>query len=80
MSDAPIAPMLELSPQTCPDSGYVGSGFMPIDADALRPKSTVGTASPSISLPPISVVISILYVLALVGTGVFFLLYFLLSD
>jgi hypothetical protein len=72
--------MLELSPQTCTDSGYVASGFMPIDADALRPKPTVGAAGSSISLPPISVVISILYVLALVGTGVFFFLYLLLSD
>jgi hypothetical protein len=72
--------MLELSPQTCTDSSFVASGFMPIDADAPRPKSTVEATSPSISLPPISVVISILYVLALVGTGVFFFLYFLLSD
>ena len=80
MSDVPIAPMLELSPQTCADSGYVGSGFVPIAAHAQRPKPSAGAASRSISLPPLSVVISILYVLALVGTGVVFFLYFLLSD
>jgi hypothetical protein len=80
VSDAPIAPMLEFSTQTCTDAGYVGSGFMPTDVDALRQKPSVEGASPSISLPPLSVVVSILYVLALVGTGVFFLLYFLLSD
>ncbi len=80
MSDAPIAPILELSPQTYPDSGYVGSGFTPIDTDALRSRPSVEAVSSSISLPPVSVVISILYVAALVGTGVFFFLYLLLSD
>jgi len=53
---------------------------VPIDAHALRSKPSAGAASRSISLPPLSVVISILYVLALVGTGFFFFLYFLLSD
>jgi len=73
------APILELSPQTCP-SGYVESGFMPIDADVLRTKPSLEAAHSSISLPPLSVMISILYVLALVGTGVFFVLYFQLSN
>ena len=80
MPDDSVAPILELSPQTCPDSGHVESGFMPIDADVLRTKPSVEAANSSISLPPLSVMISILYVLALVGTGVFFFLYFQLSN
>lgn len=78
MSDA--TPFLKFNSQPVVDLGYAGSGFVPIQIDATRAKPIADDApTRGISMPPLLVVLSIVYVLGLIGTGLYFLLYFLFS-
>jgi hypothetical protein len=76
----PVAPSFELSTQPVTDMAYAPSGFVPAKAQALTIKSSVADAGiRRVSVPPIAVMISLVYVLAVIGTGLYFLFYFLLS-
>ncbi len=80
MPNVSVVPGFELSPQPVTDMVGVPSGFVPANMQAPYVKPAVADAGfRQASLPPISVMISLLYVLALVGTGLYFLVYFLLS-
>lgn len=80
MPNVPVAPGFELSTQPVSGMAYAPSGFVPPNMHALYVKSSVAdTGIRRVSVPPISVMISLVYVLALVGTGLYFLFYFLLS-
>jgi hypothetical protein len=78
--NVPVAPRFELSPQPVVDLACVPSGFVPANMQTHYVKSSVAdTGIRRVSAPPISVMISLVYVLAVVGTGLYFLFYFLLS-
>ena len=80
MSNVPVAPGLELSTEPVTGTAYVSRALVTANMQALCVKPTVVDAGiRGVGIPPIGVGISLVYVLSLVGTGLYFLFYFLLS-
>ena len=79
MSDMSASPMVEFSPRSVKELGYVPSSLAPIGFDEVYAKTSAQGSTNGLPRPPIGVVLSFLYVAALVGAGTYFLLYFLLS-
>ena len=78
MSDASFAPLLEPSSESPTNLTDVAGGVVPISVQALaRPWPA---KSFMVSAPPWSVAISLIYLIGLIGTGIYFFLSLVLTN